>query len=244
MDRNYFNFGLKFIFVLKSKDFSKFDKKKQVGCLNFCSYCKTKYSRGNLGSFPMEAILSRVRTVLSEGVKEIRITSEGFFIHFYSNFQHKQSQNSSSSKDVGAWGIDLGSHIGVLVKEIVKVVKEYNKQHEVFLEEEILGTKSLEALKGKKYPYADSLGKVMVRLGMTNPPYMLKHIQDICEVLNEDCVFEFLHIPVQSGADPVLFEMNRQYTRKEFELMVCFSSFFVEKDVKNLKKNPFNSVIL
>jgi hypothetical protein len=35
---------------------------------------------------------------------------------------------------------------------------------------------------------------------MTNPPYMLEHLEAIAEVLNHERVFSFLHIPVQVGA--------------------------------------------
>jgi len=52
----------------------------------------------------------------------------------------------------------------------------------------------------------------MLRLGMTNPPYMMKHIQAVGEILNHPRVFEFIHIPVQSGSDKVLMDMQREYT--------------------------------
>lgn len=44
----------------------------------------------------------------------------------------------------------------------------------------------------------------MLRIGMTNPPYILEHLKEIAEVLNHPCVYSFLHVPVQSGSDAVL----------------------------------------
>jgi threonylcarbamoyladenosine tRNA methylthiotransferase CDKAL1 len=41
-----------------------------------CTYCKTKHARGELGSYPPEEILDRVKSVLKEGVVEIWMTSE------------------------------------------------------------------------------------------------------------------------------------------------------------------------
>lgn len=47
-------------------------------------------------------------------------------------------------------------------------------------------------------------GSTMLRIGMTNPPYILEHLKEIAEVLRHPCVYSFLHVPVQSGSDAVL----------------------------------------
>ena len=52
---------------------------------------------------------------------------------------------------------------------------------------------------------------------MTNPPYILQHLEAIAECLNHPNVYSFLHVPVQSGSTKVLNDMNREYTREEFE---------------------------
>eukprot|EP00392_Amoebophrya_sp_AT5.2_P001983 g1988.t1 len=59
----------------------------------------------------------------------------------------------------------------------------------------------------------------MLRLGMTNPPYMARHSTKIGELLTHPNMFEFLHVPVQSGADAVLHNMNREYTSRTFTKM-------------------------
>ena len=73
-----------------------------VGCLNFCTYCKTKHARGNLKSWPIDEIVARVRSVVAEGIKEIRLTSE----------------------DTGAYGIDLNLNVVMLLEAIVKELTE------------------------------------------------------------------------------------------------------------------------
>lgn len=55
-----------------------------------------------------------------------------------------------------------------------------------------------------------------MRLGMTNPPYILDHLQDIAQILCHPQVYSFLHIPVQSGSDAVLSDMKREYTSEHF----------------------------
>lgn len=47
-----------------------------TGCLNQCTYCKTKHARGDLGSYPPEEIVARARQAFEEGVVEIWLTSE------------------------------------------------------------------------------------------------------------------------------------------------------------------------
>lgn len=44
----------------------------------------------------------------------------------------------------------------------------------------------------------------MLRIGMTNPPFILEHLKEIAEVLRHPCVYSFLHVPVQSGSDAIL----------------------------------------
>jgi threonylcarbamoyladenosine tRNA methylthiotransferase CDKAL1 len=52
---------------------------------------------------------------------------------------------------------------------------------------------------------------------MTNPPYILEHLESIAAILNHPNVYAFLHIPVQAGNNEVLINMNREYTVEEFE---------------------------
>lgn len=47
-----------------------------TGCLNQCTYCKTKHARGELGSYPPEEIVERATQSFKEGVCEIWLTSE------------------------------------------------------------------------------------------------------------------------------------------------------------------------
>ena len=63
-------------------------------------------------------------------------------------------------------------------------------------------------------------GSTMLRVGMTNPPFILEHLDDIARALQHPCCFSYLHVPVQSGSDLVLEKMNREYTRADFE-KVC-----------------------
>lgn len=62
----------------------------------------------------------------------------------------------------------------------------------------------------------------MLRVGMTNPPYIAKYKKEMAEILNNPRVFSFLHIPVQSGSNNVLELMNRQYKIELFRDLVDY----------------------
>lgn len=94
-----------------------------TGCLNQCTYCKTKHARGELGSYPPGEIVARAIQSFQEGVCEIWLTSE----------------------DTGAYGRDIGSSLPELLTQLVHVIPD----------------------------------GCMLRLGMTNPPYILEHLEVI-----------------------------------------------------------------
>ncbi|XP_063958280.1 threonylcarbamoyladenosine tRNA methylthiotransferase-like [Lytechinus pictus] len=137
-----------------------------TGCLNQCTYCKTKHARGELGSYPPEELVARAKQSFDEGVCEIWLTSE----------------------DTGAYGIDIGVTIVELLDQLVDVIPE----------------------------------GCMMRIGMTNPPYILDHLEGIARILRHPRVYSFLHIPIQSGSDSVLMDMKREYCSDDFRQIVKF----------------------
>jgi len=63
-------------------------------------------------------------------------------------------------------------------------------------------------------------GDFYVRLGMGNPKYIQEHLGQLIEVYKHPKMFKFLHIPVQSGSNPVLRAMKRAYTAEEFKEII------------------------
>jgi threonylcarbamoyladenosine tRNA methylthiotransferase CDKAL1 len=55
---------------------------------------------------------------------------------------------------------------------------------------------------------------------MTNPPYIMEHLEKFAKILNHPNVYAFLHLPVQSGSNQVLDKMNREYKVEDFNY-VC-----------------------
>lgn len=137
-----------------------------TGCLNACTYCKTKHARGDLASYPIEELVDRAKQSFQEGVCEIWLTSE----------------------DTGAYGRDIGTDLPTLLWKLVEAIPEGS----------------------------------MLRLGMTNPPYILEHLEEMAKILNHPRVYAFLHIPVQSASDSVLMDMRREYCVADFRRVVDF----------------------
>uniref|UniRef100_A0A673M5A1 tRNA-t(6)A37 methylthiotransferase n=1 Tax=Sinocyclocheilus rhinocerous TaxID=307959 RepID=A0A673M5A1_9TELE len=137
-----------------------------TGCLNACTYCKTKHARGDLASYPIEELVERARQSFQEGICEIWLTSE----------------------DTGAYGRDIGTDLPSLLWELVKEIPE----------------------------------GAMLRLGMTNPPYILEHLEEMVRILQHPRVYGFLHVPVQSASDSVLMDMKREYCCADFRRVTDF----------------------
>ncbi len=53
--------------------------------------------------------------------------------------------------------------------------------------------------------------KYFLRLGMINPRFLIRNYSQIVEVLRLPKVYQFLHIPIQSGSNRILRRMNRPY---------------------------------
>eukprot|EP00290_Baffinella_frigidus_P009993 CAMPEP_0180155862 /NCGR_PEP_ID=MMETSP0986-20121125/25153_1 /TAXON_ID=697907 /ORGANISM="non described non described, Strain CCMP2293" /LENGTH=590 /DNA_ID=CAMNT_0022104781 /DNA_START=101 /DNA_END=1870 /DNA_ORIENTATION=- len=137
-----------------------------MGCLNHCTYCKTKHARGDLVSYLPEAIVARVQDVIKEGVRELWLSSE----------------------DTGAYGRDINVSLATMLDGVVGCLPD----------------------------------GVMLRVGMTNPPHILAHMEAVARVLNHPRVFKFLHIPVQCGSNRVLADMKREYTVADFEKLADY----------------------
>ena len=133
------------------------------GCLGNCAYCCVRFARGRLYSFPQEDIIKKIKSSISEGVREIWLTSQ----------------------DAGAYGVDIDANLAELLKKCSEIP-----------------------------------GRFMIRVGMMNPYHVLKILPELVEVFKNKKIFDFLHLPVQSGDDELLRMMNRRYTVEEFKKII------------------------
>ncbi len=64
-------------------------------------------------------------------------------------------------------------------------------------------------------------GDFMVRLGMCNPNWVHKYLDELIIAFQHPKMFKFLHIPVQAGSDRVLKAMKREYTVKQYRDIIA-----------------------
>jgi MiaB/RimO family radical SAM methylthiotransferase len=103
-----------------------------------------------------------------------------------------------------------------------------------------------------------------IRIGMMNPTYTIEIIEQLLEIMkNDQRVYRFLHLPVQSGSDKILSLMKRGYDIETFnhlikkiknripkitlstDVIIGFpgeTNFDFEQTVNCIQKNRFNIV--
>ena len=149
------------------------------GCMSECTFCQTKLSKGDLSSYRLGDIVRQVKTEISDGCKEVWLTST----------------------DNGCYGFDIGTDLPSLVNAVAEIPEDF-----------------------------------MVRVGMMNPMYMPRIKEELLKSFDNDKVFKFLHIPVQSGSDKVLNDMKRGHTAGTYREIVNkakqrFGDFTISTDV-------------
>ncbi len=79
-------------------------------------------------------------------------------------------------------------------------------------------------------------GDYKIRLGMGNPRHILGYKDALLECFQDERLYQFLHVPVQSGSERVLQLMNRKHSVKDFrnfalELQEKFPLFTLSTDL-------------
>lgn len=149
------------------------------GCMSECTFCQTKLSKGDLTSYRIGDIVRQVQTEISEGCKEVWLTST----------------------DNGCYGFDINTDLPTLIDTVVNIPHEFK-----------------------------------IRVGMMNPMYMARIKNSLIKSFENNKVYKFLHIPVQSGSNKVLNEMKRGHTVETFREIVrkareLFPNFTISTDI-------------
>ncbi|MFO8018223.1 MAG: tRNA (N(6)-L-threonylcarbamoyladenosine(37)-C(2))-methylthiotransferase [Promethearchaeia archaeon] len=58
-------------------------------------------------------------------------------------------------------------------------------------------------------------GQFFLRLGMINPRFLIKNLDQLLSIYQLDNIYQFLHIPIQSASDRILKRMKRPYLKSE-----------------------------
>lgn len=60
-------------------------------------------------------------------------------------------------------------------------------------------------------------GNFRLRIGMLHPKSIIEDVDELIDAFKHENVYKFIHIPIQSGSDSILADMNRNHTIEQFK---------------------------
>lgn len=161
-----------------------------AGCNSFCTFCIVPYSRGREQSRPMEDILSEVKQLAKDGYTEVTLLGQ----------------------NVNSWGLEK---VGIGFRKLLM------RKDRPFTRKDLPSNQS-QYLKPRGTPPFVKLLREISKVGgiavirfMTSNPWDF-HTELIDEIAQNTKIDRYIHLPVQSGSDRILYRMNRGYTKKNY----------------------------
>lgn len=177
-----------------------------AGCNSFCTFCIVPYSRGREQSRPLEEIVKEVQGLADKGYTEITLLGQ----------------------NVNSWGLEK---VGIGFRKLLM------RKDRPFTREDLPSNQS-QYLQSKGTPpfvrllrAVSAIPGIQVIRFMTSNPWDF-HDELIEEIAHNPKIDKYIHLPVQSGSNTVLFRMNRGYTKENYLDIV-----------EKLRKNIANVVI-
>lgn len=165
-----------------------------AGCNSFCTYCIVPYSRGREQSRSKESIMEEVEKLVGEGYTEITLLGQ----------------------NVNSWGLE---------KEGIGLRKMLMRQEQELRRDEIPDNATQYEKPVGVPPFVELLRAIcsypqvqVVRFLTSNPWDFPDSL--IEEIAKNKKIDRFIHLPLQSGSNKVLYNMNRGYTREHYQELV------------------------
>lgn len=160
-----------------------------TGCNSFCTYCIVPYSRGREQSRSFDSIMEEVQRLAAEGYEEITLLG----------------------MNVNSWGLEK---LGIGFRKLMMENKNFKR-------EDLPDNQSQYLSPTETPPFVKLLRAIsafdqikMIRF-MTSNPWDF-HDELIEEIVNNKKIDRYVHLPIQSGSNNVLYRMNRGYTRERY----------------------------
>lgn len=165
-----------------------------AGCNSFCTYCIVPYSRGREQSRGFEDILTEVKRLVDEGYTEITLLGQ----------------------NVNSWGLE---------KEGIGLRKMMMRQERELQREDIPDNSSQYEKPEGVPPFVKLLQEISKFSQITTIRFLTSNPWDfpdalIAEIAHNKKLDRFVHLPIQSGSNKVLYNMNRGYTKEHYRELV------------------------
>lgn len=160
-----------------------------TGCNSFCTYCIVPYSRGREQSRPFDSIMIEVADLVAQGYEEITLLG----------------------MNVNSWGLEK---LGIGFRKLMMENKNFTR-------EDLPENQSQYLTPTETPPFVKLLQAISqfeqiqkIRF-MTSNPWDF-HDELIAEIGKNKKIDRFVHLPIQSGSNAVLYRMNRGYTKERY----------------------------
>lgn len=160
-----------------------------TGCNSFCTFCIVPYSRGREQSRSFESIMTEVAELVDKGYEEITLLG----------------------MNVNSWGLEK---LGIGFRKLLMERKDFKR-------EDLPDNQSQYLRSDETPPFVKLLRAISAYDQITKIRFMTSnpwdfHDELIAEIATNKKIDRFVHLPVQSGSNSVLYRMNRGYTRERY----------------------------
>ncbi|MBU0975039.1 MiaB/RimO family radical SAM methylthiotransferase [Patescibacteria group bacterium] len=160
-----------------------------TGCNSFCTYCIVPYSRGREKSRSMESIMEEVESLVEKGYSEITLLG----------------------MNVNSWGLEK---LGIGFRKLMMKNKEFKREDLPDTQSQYLKPKGIPPFV-KLLQQISKFNEIEKIRFMSSNPWDF-HDELIAEVGKNKKIDRYVHLPIQSGSNAVLYRMNRGYTRERY----------------------------